>query len=86
MGTCRDLQGDLANCGACGTTCARGPVCAAGVCAASCRAGQVVYEHALPELYKTAHELDRFLLTDWVSSEESAALEHVFGNFSGSML
>ena len=35
----------------------------------------MLYDHALPELYKTAHELDRFLIADWVSSEETATLE-----------
>ena len=35
-----------------------------------------IYDHALPELYKTAHERDRFHVEYWVSSEETAEMEH----------
>mgnify|MGYP003349558263 CR=1 FL=1 len=38
-GTCRDLQTDLANCGACGTTCPSGQVCSRGACVTSCATG-----------------------------------------------
>ena len=35
-----------------------------------------IYDHALPELYKTAHERDRFNVDHWVSSSERAQMEH----------
>jgi hypothetical protein len=39
---CADLQGDHANCGACGHACAAGMVCFAGACAATCGAGTTI--------------------------------------------
>ncbi len=39
---CANTLADNANCGACGTVCAAGQVCSAGVCMASCPAGQTV--------------------------------------------
>ena len=36
---CRNLQADPENCGACGTVCAEGEVCAQGQCAVSCTGG-----------------------------------------------
>jgi len=38
-GTCKDLQADDANCGACGTACSGGATCQSGACA--CPTGQV---------------------------------------------
>ncbi len=38
-GTCVDLSGDVANCGACGVRCSGTQVCAMGVCGTSCAAG-----------------------------------------------
>ena len=31
---------------------------------------EALYEHALPELYKTAHDRDRFNLENWIPAEE----------------
>ncbi len=40
-----------------------------------------VYDHVLPELYKEAHERDRFDITGyWISSETSAILKNCAGN------
>jgi hypothetical protein len=39
-GTCRDLSGDPANCGKCGTACPGGQVCASGQCMLSCPSGE----------------------------------------------
>ena len=36
---------------------------------------EALYDHALPELYKTAHERDRFGLENWIPAEESAEME-----------
>ena len=38
-GTCRDLQTDLYNCGACGTVCPAGQICSMGMCQLSCGGG-----------------------------------------------
>jgi hypothetical protein len=38
-GTCRDLTGDPANCGACDAACDPGQVCASGGCVLSCQSG-----------------------------------------------
>jgi hypothetical protein len=44
-----------------------------------------VYDHVLPELYKEAHERDRFEITGfWVSSESSAILKKCQGSSSSS--
>ena len=37
---------------------------------------EAVYDHALPELYKTAHERDRFGLENWIPAEEPAEMEN----------
>jgi hypothetical protein len=39
-GVCRDLQTDIANCGACGMMCPAGQICARGACVVSCAVGQ----------------------------------------------
>ena len=36
---------------------------------------EALYDHALPELYKTAHERDRFGLENWIPAEEPAEME-----------
>ncbi len=38
-GTCIDVQGDRANCGACGAACTAGRVCSGGTCQLSCQTG-----------------------------------------------
>ncbi len=38
-GSCVDVRSDVGNCGACGTKCADGQVCAAGKCELRCPAG-----------------------------------------------
>ena len=38
---------------------------------------EALYEHALPELYKTAHDRDEFNLENWIPSEEPAEMEDV---------
>ncbi len=44
-----------------------------------------VYDHVLPELYKEAHERDRFEITGfWISSESSAILDKCQGASSSS--
>jgi hypothetical protein len=37
---------------------------------------EVLYDHALPELYKTAHERDRFNLENWIPAQETAEMEN----------
>jgi hypothetical protein len=37
---------------------------------------EALYDHALPELYKTAHERDRFNLENWIPAQESAEMEN----------
>jgi MYXO-CTERM domain-containing protein len=48
--SCVDVKSDPLNCGACGTTCAAGQVCSAGLCATDCATGMTQCDRACVDL------------------------------------